>query len=88
MNKIVLGIVVGGVLGVFDGLTAWFTPEVRPQILQIIIGSTFKGLVAGLLIGYFARKVDSMSATLVFGVVWRASSPTSSPRRWESTTSR
>jgi len=69
MNKIVLGIVVGGVLGVFDGLTAWFTPEVRPQILQIIVGSTFKGLVAGLLIGYFARKVDSMSATLVFGVV-------------------
>jgi hypothetical protein len=69
MNKVVLGLVVGGVLGVFDGLTAWFTPEVRPQILQIIVGSTFKGLVAGLLIGLFARKVASMSATLLFGVV-------------------
>ena len=29
MNKIVLGIVLGGVLGILDGLTAWFTPEVR-----------------------------------------------------------
>jgi hypothetical protein len=69
MNKVVLGLVVGGVLGIFDGLTAWFTPEVRPQMLQIVVGSTFKGLVAGLLIGLFARKIASMPATLLFGVV-------------------
>ena len=30
MNKIVLGLVLGGILGIFDGLTAWFTPEARP----------------------------------------------------------
>jgi hypothetical protein len=69
MNKVLLGLVVGGVLGIFDGLTSWFTPEVRPQILQIVVGSTFKGLVAGLLIGLFARKVSSMPATLLFGLV-------------------
>jgi hypothetical protein len=67
MNKIWVGLLVGGGLGVFDGLTAWFTPEVRPEILQIVMGSTFKGLVAGLLIGFFARKVDSMLATIAFG---------------------
>ena len=67
MNKIVLGLLVGGGLGILDGLTAWFTPEVRPEILGIVFGSTFKGLVAGLLIGLFNRKVPSLPATLVFG---------------------
>ncbi len=50
-----------------DGLTAWFTPEVRSQIVTIVLGSTFKGLVAGILIGLFARKVESVPATLVVG---------------------
>lgn len=68
MSKVLIGLLVGGFLGVFDGLTAWFTPEVRAEILSIVAGSTFKGLLAGLLIGLFARKVDRMSWTLVFGV--------------------
>ena len=59
MNKVVLGLLVGGLLGIFDGLTAWFTPEVRAQLLGIVIGSTVKGLIAGVLIGYFAKKVNS-----------------------------
>lgn len=67
MNKVLLGLVVGAVLGALDGLTAWFTPEVRSQIAGIVAGSTFKGLVAGVLIGLFARKVESVPATLVFG---------------------
>ena len=51
MNKIILGLVLGAVLGAFDGLTAWFTPEARSQLLGIVIGSTIKGLIAGILIG-------------------------------------
>ena len=27
MNKVVYGLILGGVLGIFDGLTAWFTPD-------------------------------------------------------------
>ena len=69
MNKILLGLLLGGGLGILDGLTAWFTPEVRPGIVGIVFGSCFKGLVAGLLIGFFARKVNSMPATIVFGTV-------------------
>jgi ABC-type Fe3+-siderophore transport system permease subunit len=67
MNKVLLGLLVGAVLGALDGLTAWFTPEARSQIAGIVMGSTFKGLVAGILIGLFARKVQSVPATLVFG---------------------
>jgi hypothetical protein len=68
MNKIVLGLVVGGILGIFDGLSAWFTPAVRAQLLGIVIGSTVKGLIAGILIGYFAKKVNSLPMGLLFGL--------------------
>jgi len=67
MNRIVVGLVVGGALGVLDGLTAWFTPEARAGIIGIVIGSTFKGLVAGAIIGAFARKVNHLAWTLAFG---------------------
>jgi len=68
MNKVVLGLLVGGFLGIFDGLTAWFTPEARAQLLGIVIGSTVKGLIAGVLIGYFAKKVNSLPLGIVFGL--------------------
>jgi len=67
MNRIAVGVLVGGVLGILDGLTSWFTPEVRPEIIGIVIGSTAKGLVAGAIIGFFARKVTSLGWTLAFG---------------------
>lgn len=69
MNKPVFGLVIGGVLGVFDGLSALVSsPEVSSQIASIVIGSTFKGLIAGVVIGWFARKVDSLIWGLVFGL--------------------
>jgi hypothetical protein len=67
MNKILLGLVLGGVLGILDGLTSWFTPDVRKDIVTIVIGSTFKGVIAGVLIGLFSRKVRSLPLGLVFG---------------------
>ena len=54
MNKPVFGLLLGGFLGIFDGLTAWFTPEARVALLGIVIGSTVKGLITGISIGYFA----------------------------------
>lgn len=68
MNKIVLGLALGGILGILDGLTAWFTPEARAGIVGIVIGSTTKGLIAGVLIGVFARKVNSLALGIVFGL--------------------
>lgn len=70
MNKPVLGLLVGGVLGIFDGLSALVSaPETQPQIVGIVIGSTFKGIVAGLLIGWFASRVNSMARGVVFGLL-------------------
>jgi len=68
MSKPIFGLLLGGILGVFDGLTAYFTPEVRDQLLGIVVGSTFKGLVAGVLIGFFSRKVSSLPLGIVFGL--------------------
>jgi hypothetical protein len=68
MSKPLFGLVLGGILGIFDGLTAWFTPEVRSQLLGIVVGSMVKGLVAGVSIGWFAKKVDSLPLGVVFGL--------------------
>ena len=68
MKKIIFGLILGGILGAFDGMTAWFTPAVRPQILGIIAGSSVKGLIAGILIGWFAKKVNSLPLGIVFGL--------------------
>lgn len=68
MGKIGLGVLVGAVLGIFDGLTAWFTPEVRAGIVGIVIGSCVKGMIAGLAAGWFARKVSSIPAGIAFGL--------------------
>lgn len=67
MSKPVLGLILGAVLGVFDGLTALFTPESAPMISSILFFSSIKGLVAGLIVGFFARKVKSLKAGLIFG---------------------
>jgi hypothetical protein len=68
MSKPVLGLVLGGILGIFDGLTAYFTPEARTMLLGIVIGSTIKGVVAGLAIGFFSKRVHSLPLGILFGL--------------------
>jgi uncharacterized membrane protein (Fun14 family) len=60
---------VGGILGAVDGLSAWFTPEVRAAIIGIVVGSTVKGVIAGIAAGWFARKVNNVLAGIAFGLV-------------------
>ena len=68
MKTIWFATLLGGFLGIFDGLTAWFTPEVRSQMVGIVIGSTIKGLLTGVIIGVFSRKVRSVVAGSLFGL--------------------
>lgn len=73
MSKPLLGLMAGGLLGVFDGLSALVSaPEVAPEIALIVVGSVVKGLVAGLIIGWFARKVDNLTAGILFGLAMGA----------------
>jgi hypothetical protein len=67
MNKILVGIVFGLILGVLDGATAWFTPEARSQMTGILIGSSIKGMLVGVLSGWYARKVQSATKGIVVG---------------------
>jgi hypothetical protein len=69
MKKLMVGIILGGALGVFDGLTAWFTPAVRSEIAGIVVGSCFKGLLTGLAAGAFARKVRNVPLGIVVGLI-------------------
>src|SRR4029453_9848484 len=68
MKKLAFATILGGILGIFDGMTAWFTPEVRNEIFGIIIGSTVKGIVTGVLIGIFAQRVNSLLWGTIFGL--------------------
>jgi hypothetical protein len=71
MNKPVFGMLLGGILGVFDGLTALVSggPEIPSMIGTIVAGSTFKGVVAGLIVGLVARKTQSTAMIVTIGLV-------------------
>ena len=72
MTKPFFGMALGGVLGVFDGLSALVSapgdPAVKAGIVGIVIGSTVKGVITGALIGWFARRTQSLAAGVVFGL--------------------
>jgi hypothetical protein len=72
MSKPMLGLVLGGVLGVLDGLSALISapndPAVKAGIVGIVIGSTVKGLITGVLIGWFAKRTQSLPVAVVFGL--------------------
>lgn len=68
MSKPLLGIILGAVIGFLDGLTALFSPE-ADQIWSIATWSSIKGIIVGIIIGFYARKVNSMSKTVVFGLI-------------------
>jgi len=67
MNQIVAGLLLGLVLGAIDGATAWFYPEARSMMGGIMLGSSVKGMVVGLLCGWFARKVHSAGWGIAMG---------------------
>jgi hypothetical protein len=82
VSKPVLGLLVGGGLGLADGLSGFFEPSLAPVMTSVITFSMLKGLIAGMLIGLFSQKVRSMPWGLLAGlliagllsliVIWRA----------------
>lgn len=70
MSKVLLGLLIGAILGAIDGACAGFYDAVqKDQLLGIVIGSTFKGLLTGVAAGLFARKSRSLGKGILFGLV-------------------
>jgi hypothetical protein len=61
--------VIGGVLGVLDGMSAWFYPEARTMMIPIVIGSTIKGVLTGLATGLVAKRRRSLGLGLLTGTI-------------------
>jgi len=69
MKKIGFAMLLGAVLGALDGMTAWFTPSVRDQLGTIVMLSSLKSVIAGLLVGIFAVYMKKELAVTLFGFV-------------------
>ena len=68
MNKTVFGVLVGGGLGLLDGLSAWMYPEARAMIALIVIGSTIKGVLTGAAAGFVVRRRGSLPLAIATGL--------------------
>ncbi len=68
LTKPVLGLAVGGVLGLLDGLSGFFEPSLAPVMGSVITFSLLKGLLAGIAIGYVSQRVHSMLLGILAGV--------------------
>ncbi len=73
MNKPLLGLLLGAVLGLIDGASSWIDAQsdeaVRAGYLGIVLGSTFKGLLGGVVTGWFANHYRSLTLGIVFGMI-------------------
>ena len=69
MSKPAIGVVVGLLLGMLNGASAWFSPEARPMMLFIVVGSTIKGVITGLLAGLIALRSRSLLVGVSSGLV-------------------
>ncbi len=69
MSKVLLGLLLGSLLGLIDGLSAYLYPMITADMwLGIVLGSTFKGLLTGVAAGWFARRTRSAAKGIVFGL--------------------
>jgi len=64
LTKPVLGLAVGGVLGLLDGLSGFLEPSLAPVMGSVITFSLLKGLLAGIATGYVSYRVHSMLGIL------------------------
>jgi hypothetical protein len=67
-TKPMLGLTVGGILGLLDGLSGFLEPSLAPVMGSVITFSLLKGLLAGIAIGYFSQRIRSMLAGVFAGI--------------------
>ena len=71
MNKPVFAMLLGGIPRRVrrTDRAPFRRPEIPPKIVTIVVGSTFKGVVAGLIIGLVARTTQSLAIIVTVGLV-------------------
>lgn len=69
MPKPLIGLLLGAFLGLLDGISSFFYPDVRSEMMIIITFSTIKGLITGLIAGIVARKWNSLPIGIVTGLI-------------------
>jgi hypothetical protein len=68
IKKPMLGLVVGGTLGLLDGLSGFLVPSLAPLMASVITFSLLKGLISGIAIGYVSQLVHSMLVGILSGL--------------------
>ncbi len=68
LTKPLLGLAMGGVLGLLDGLSGFFEPSLATVMGSVITFSLLKGLVVGIATGYVSHRVHSMMLGIVAGI--------------------
>jgi hypothetical protein len=68
LTKPMLGLTVGGVLGLLDGLSGFFEPSLASVMTSVITFSLLKGLLAGITTGYVSQRVHSMMLGVLAGI--------------------
>src|SRR5260370_23726467 len=68
LTKPVLGLAVGGVLGLLDGLSGFLEPSRAPVMGSVITFSLLKGLLAGIATGYVSYRIHSMLLGILAGI--------------------
>ena len=65
-----LGLILGGLLGLADGLNGLRSPAgTGANIFPILAGSMVRGLLAGVTIGFVARRVNNLFVGIVVGLL-------------------
>ena len=66
--KIFIGIIVGAALGFLDGFSSYLTPAARPLFLLIVLSSTFKGFLTGVLTAFIASRTHKLLPAILAGL--------------------
>ena len=68
LTKPMIGLALGGVLGLLDGLSGFLEPSLALKMGSVITLSLLKGLLAGVVTGYLSRRVHSMLLGILAGI--------------------
>ena len=68
MSKPWIGLFLGAFLGMLDGISSFFYPDLTGEVILIVAFSTLKGLITGFVAGLVARKWNSLPVGIATGL--------------------